>query len=283
MKYKLTLWLSYMKVFLKQGWKAYLILSVIGCLIYVSQGLNGQELNAFTVMMIAVGNALLFFVIFSLIGMTQVAQTHSYLRIYEEKGYCREMCEAFEEKHIRGKEPGHFHRLFYAEIHLRLGDTERALFLLDQLRIPERETYNRALFIILYIQTALFRNDTALAHSVWYANRFFLDKFFYDNRYKAFVSNLRACQAAIEAADGSYAQALDLIGQYMPAKKNRPESMDFLALQVYIYHMMNSAENEARAVAYMKKAIAETKFETERVRINACKALEDAQNGKLPL
>lgn len=283
MRYKLTLWLRCMKIYLKSGWKTYLFFLVIGLLIYFSQGLNGQELNTFTFVIIAVGIALFFLIIFSLLGVLEVSLTHSHMRIYEEKGFCREMCEAFEEKHIRGKNPNHLLRLQYAEIQLRLGDTERALFLLDQLRIPERETINRALHIILYIQTALLRNDVALARSAWNANRVFLDKLFYDNRHKIQITLLRICQAAIEAADGNYPQALDLIGQYMPTKKNAVGIMDFLALQVYVYHRSNSAENEARAVEYMKKAIAETKFEMERARINACLMLEDAQNGKLPL
>lgn len=283
MKYKLTLWSRFMKGCLKQGWKAYLIFLVIGLLIYFSQGLNGRELNVFTVIMIAVGNALFFAVVFSLVGMAHVAQVHSYTRIYEEKGFCQEMCEAFEEKHIRGKNPDHFQRLYYAEIHLRMGDTERALFLLEQLRIPERETLNRVLYLCLYIQTALFRNDAALARDVWNTNRFFLDKFIYDNRYRVHITHLRICQVALEAADENFSQALDLIGRYMPTKKNGFGIMDFLALQVYVYHKMNSAENEARAVEYMQKAIAETKFETERARITACTMLEDARNGKLPL
>lgn len=283
MKYKLTLWLRFMKGSLRMGWKACLLFFVIVLLIYFSQVLNGQELNAFTVVIIAVGNVLFFAVVFALVGMVHVAQVHSHTRIYEEKGFCREMCEAFEEKFIRGKNPDHFQRLSYAEIHLRMGDPERALFLLDQLRIPERETLNRAVYLALYIQTALFRNDVTLARNVWESNRFFLDKFFYDNRYKAFAANLRACQVAIEAADENYSQALDLIGRYMPVKKNGNGIMDFLALQVYVYHKMNSPENEARAAECMEKAIAETKFESERLRINARTMLEDARNGKLPL
>lgn len=283
MKYKLTLWLRFMKNYLKKGWKTYLIFLVIGLLIYFSQGLNGQGLDAFTAIMIAVGIALCFLIIFSLFGIWEVSLTHSHMRIYEEKGFCQEMCEAFEEKHIRGKSPPHLIRILYAEIHLRMGDTERALFLLDQLRIPTRETKERALYLSLYIQTALFRNDVTLARNVWDSNRFFLDKLFYDNRHKDFITNFRILQVAIEAADENYSKALDLIAQYMPAKKNRYGVMDFLALQVYVYHKLNSAENEARAVEYMKKAITETKFETERLRINACTMLEDAQNGKLPI
>lgn len=283
MKYKLTLWSRFMRGCLKTGWKAYLIGLVIVLLLYFSEGLHGREISAFTVVLIAVGIAGFFLVIFSVTGAVHVSRVHSYQRIYEEKGWCREMCEAFEEKHIRGKNPTVYDRLYYAEIHLRMGDPERARFLLDQLRIPESDAINRVMYLILYIQTALFQGDVPLARKIWDRNRFFLDKFMYNNRYKVYVSFLRIIQAAIEAADGNYAEALDLIGRYMPAKKNAFGAMDFLALQVYVYHRTDSAENEERAIRYMEQAIGKTKFETERQRLCAYAMLEDARSGKLPL
>ncbi|MCM1333618.1 MAG: hypothetical protein NC084_00380 [Bacteroides sp.] len=283
MKYKLTLWLRFMRGCLKTGWKAYLFGLVVVLLLYFSEGLHGREISALTVVLIAVGVAGFFALIFSLTGIIHVSRVHSYQRIYEEKGWCREMCEAFEEKHIRGKKPNNFTRIYYAEIHLRMGDPERARFLLDQLRIPETDAINRVLYLVLYIQTALFQGDVPLARNIWDSNRFFLDKFIYDNRYKIQIAFLRICQVTIEAADGNYAEALDLIGRYMPAKKNAFGAMDFLALQVYVYHQTGSAENEERAIRYMEKAIEETKFEAERQRINARVMLSDARSGKLPL
>lgn len=284
MRYPLKLWLRFMRNSTLMSWKVYLIFLVIELLIYFSQGLNGRELNLVTVVLIPFGNALFFLVIFALVGLSYVSQVHSYLRFFEEQGFCPAYRDAFEEKHIRGKTPNHYQRLIYAEIHLRMGDTERAEFLLGQMKIPESEVTNRALYLVLYMHLALFRGEDALIRDIWNKNRMFLDKLFYDNRQKLHISMLRVCQVSMEAVCGNYDEALSLISRYYSGKTGmRTVELDFLSLQVYIYHKLGESENEARSVEYMKNVIENTKFEYPYARQSAYDSLSRAQNGELPV
>lgn len=283
-RYPLKLWLRFMKNSMLMGWKAYLIFLVIELLIYFSQGLNGREPDALTVIAIVIGNALFFLVIFALVGLSYVSQVHSYLRFFEEQGFCLAYRDAFEEKHIRGKTPNHYYRLIYAEIHLRMGDFDRAEFLLGQLKIPESEVTNRALYLVLYMHLALFRGDGALVRDIWDKNRIFLDKLFYDNRQKLHIGMLRVCQVSMEAVCGNYDEAFSLISRYYSGKVSvRTVELDFLALQVYVYHKLGESENEARSAEYMKNVIETTKFEYPYARQSAYDSLRKAQNGELPI
>ena len=95
---------------------------------------------------------------------------------------------------------------------------------------------------------------------------------------------LRVCQISMEAVCENYDEALSLIPRYYSGKvKARPMDLDFLALQVYVYHKLGASENEARSVEYMKNVIENTKFEYPYARQSACDSLKKAQNGELPI
>lgn len=285
MDYKRRLWFRFMKNSLRSGWKVYLIFLAAGLLLYVSRIFSGETPGFLGAVLVAGGIALFFLLIFSVTGICFVSQVHSYQRFFEEQGFCPEYRDAFEEKHIRGKTPDHYHRLIYAEIHLRMGDPDRAEFLLGQLRIPESETANRAMYLVLYMHLALFREDSALARDIWEKNRVFLDKLFYENRQKIQIAMLRVCQVGMEAVSGNYGEALSLISRYsgMGGRPLPNVDLDFLALQIYIYHRLGSEENELRSAEYMKNVIENRRFEYPFAEASAYDSLRRAKNGELPI
>ncbi len=276
---KWKLWCWYMKS-AAQNWKTlgFILLFSIALNLLISSTSGGidfwtfLEIPLLAVLFIAIG------------GIVYVAVNGSYMKIYMEKGFCHEMCEAFEERFIRGKNPSVQQRLTYAEIHIRMGDPERGIFLLNQLKVPESDVISRASYISLYISAALEINDLPLALDVWHRNSAFIDKLFRSNMPEISASLLRIKQISLYALSGKYAEALEVIGNcYSSIQKIPGANADFLNWQIYIYHMTGSRENEEKAIGYAEETLSRIKFDYESVRRVAYADLEKARNGQPPI
>ncbi|MCM1487416.1 MAG: hypothetical protein NC203_03525 [Firmicutes bacterium] len=287
MNFKFKLWLGFMKKIISKGIIPYLILMSAGYAFYFLRITTGRyTFDLFTVCALPVGLGIWFLLVYIIGACQYVYKNGDYTQIYEEKGYCREMKEAFEQRIIVGKNPNNFYRLYQAEIYMRIGEPENALSLLAQMRIPPEEDVNFALCTMLYIRTYLLMGNTQAARYVWDSNYLFIQSFINSKkkRNRQFINVLCWCLPAIEASEGDYDAANAAIDRYCnPNSVASGEMVDFATLRVYIYNQTGNKEYEEKAVSYANALIQKTKFESERLRITAWQDLEKARNGIIPI
>lgn len=284
MSFKTKYFFNTMREFFKQGWFVYLVFLAIAYGFYFYRVSIGRyTFNVVTICVIPVVLAVFFIIFFAICSKVITDKYAAYQEIGEEKGYCREMLEAYERDVIIGRNPSNYEKLVHAEIIKNMGDPNTAIMFLSQMQIPTTETINYASYLTVYILSCIAAKNIGLAVSIRDANVYFINDFLKKGKLP-FRTMLAFSLTCLEAAAGHYEEANNLIGKYYnPSIDKRGETTDFANLRVYIYHQTGNSSYEEIAVKQAKAAIEKAKLKTKLSKRSAYENLENAQKGILSI
>lgn len=263
--------------------KAVWIIELIGILIIVVD-IVGNSFNYLSAALLITMLVMPVMIITS--GIVNAFQSASYMKIYEEMGFCREYIEAFERVWISGKKKTPNMQLVQqAEAYLFIGDAATCAVLLSRLRVPESEEYARAWYLITYMRLAFATKDAALAVDVWNRNYNFINRYISKTRITAFNTpaiELDCCYAKMLCLQGNYTAALEAIGRAIPKKHTNSAISGFYILQTYIYHQLGSPL-EQQSAHDAQSFIIRSNYEIEMSRKYAFEALDKACRGEMSI
>ena len=154
--------------------------------------------------------------------------------------------------------------------------------MLNTLKIPETDVPSRLAYIFVYMNTALYMGNSALADDIWRHNHKFINskalRFFYGGSFQG----LDLMTATADCLAGRFERALGICN-YAIDKWRGEYTVAFYTLRVYIYKKLGDENRFMLSLAEAQAEVQKSNPIFESDKLLQVRELEKAARGELPL
>lgn len=227
------------------------------------------------------------FAFMGVISLLAIQHKCKYYEIVDEKGYCMEAFNYYQENYILGKPVNENDYIEFAELYQKMGDYDSAIKVLNSIKVPENKVSLRALYIFEYMTVAVAKNDTALADDIWRLNQNFINSVVSDPKAGAVSNALHLIIIYADCLAGRYDRAFQICNDFLNSKhirKHKTYKENFLVLKIYLLKKLGrEAELNSAVVEFNNYVAKEWKPLLEVTRTELRNDAEKAIRGELPI
>lgn len=230
---------------------------------------------------------LIMFVIIALKALLMMNYKLKFYEIVNEKGYCMEAFNYYQENYILGKPVNENDYIEFAELYQKFGDYDSAIKVLNSIKVPESNKSLRALYIFEYMHIAVAKNDAALADDIWRLNQGFINSVIAEKNMGAFCNALYLVMIYADCLAGRYERAFQICSDFLGSKhirKHKTYKENFLVMKIYLLKKLGRDSEINNAVIEFNNYVAkEWKPLLEVTRTELRNDVEKAIKGELPV
>ncbi len=249
-----------------------------------SEGFTGSVLlNTITTLLIV---SIVLYGFFAIITLLLIQHKCKYYEIVDEKGYCMEAFNYYQQTYILGKPVNENDYIEFAELYQKMGDYDSAIKVLNSIKVPESNKSVRAIYLFEYMTIAVLKNDAALADDIWRLNSNFINSVISDPKSGPSTNALYLVMIYVDCIAGRYDRAFQICSDFLNSKhirKHKTYKENFLVMKIYLLKKLGREAEINSAVAQFNNYVAkEWKPLLEIGRTELRNDVEKAIRGELP-
>lgn len=222
-----------------------------------------------------------------LITLLIIQHKRKYYEIVDEKGYCMEAFNYYQQNYILGKPVNENDYIGFAELYQKMGDYDSAIKVLNSIKVSESNKSVRAIYLFEYMTIAIAKNDAALADDIWRLNSNFINSVISDPKSGPSTNALYLVMIYADCVAGRYDRAFQICRDFLNSKhirKYKTYKENFLVLKIYLLKKLGrEAEINPAVIEFNNYVANEWKPLLEVTRTELRNDVEKAIRGELPV
>ncbi len=224
---------------------------------------------------------------FAIITLLLIQHKRKYYEIVDEKGYCMEAFNYYQQNYILGKPVNENDYIGFAELYQKMGDYDSAIKVLNSIKVSESNKSIRAIYLFEYMTIAIAKNDAALADDIWRLNSNFINSVISDPKSGPSTNALYLVMIYADCVAGRYDRAFQICRDFLNSKhirKYKTYKENFLVLKIYLLKKLGrEAEINPAVIEFNNYVANEWKPLLEVTRTELRNDVEKAIRGELPV
>lgn len=202
---------------------------------------------------------LIMFLIFAFRAFRIMKHKLKFYQIVDEKGYCMEAFNYYEQTYIQGKPVNENDYIEFAMLYTKFGDYDSAIGVMNSINVPESNKHLRALYVFEYMAIAAKKGDSVLADDIWRLNQNFINSYIADKTSGALSNGLYLAMIYSDCLAGRYDRAFQICSNFLDSahiNKHKNYKENFLIMKIYLLKKLGRESEVNAAVTEFNSYVA---------------------------
>ena len=291
MKFALKYWWYTYKIMMRASGKMVVFFLIIISVLSLLAGLGYNNfspdflLKVFLYAMLF--ELVVFYGFFAIKTAVSIKDSCKFYEIVENKGYCMEAFDYFQQTFILGKPVNEDKYIQFASLYCKFGDYDSAMSIMNSIQVPESNIFLRSEYIYVFMKIAIYKKDTVLADNIWNSNQRFIDYVISENKHGENINVLHLAMIYADSIAGRYERAFKICDSFLKSehmKKFSAYKEKFLVLKIYLLKKLEKEAEMNTAITEFNNYVSKKwkpLLEVNRTELRDC--AEKAIRGEIPV